>query len=262
MVQEAHRLGYTLAITEFRELQSAAVLRESLQAKARMADGLLLMLPHDDLSVDDLVAICDGRPFVLVGRSLEAGIPSVCFDHREGARQAVDHLLRLGHRRIAEITGALDQADARARHEALLDVLMAHGMQPVASIEGDLQASSGYAAVERLLDGGTPSFTALLVGNDRMALGAIRALREHGLRVPEDISIVSFDDAQESAYYEPPLTSVRQDFHALGRRCVDHMVSLIEEPDGPVHQHVLYPELVVRQSVALCESAKPAGSYV
>jgi DNA-binding LacI/PurR family transcriptional regulator len=216
-----------------------------------MADGFLLMLPHEGLSGADLSLLCDGRPFVVVGGQVGPGIPSVVFDQRAGVRAAADYLLRLGHRRIAEIMGSPAHADARARHEAFVEVMDAHGLQPAASVEGDFQAASGYAAVQRML-ATRVEFSALLVGNDRMALGAMRALREHGLRVPEDVSIVGFEDAQESAYYEPPLTTVRQNFDALGAQCVSVLVSLIEGSDVPIHQVVLRPELVVRQSAKMC----------
>jgi DNA-binding LacI/PurR family transcriptional regulator len=87
-----------------------------------------------------------------------------------------------------------------------------------------------------------------LAGNDLMALGAMRALREAGLRVPEDVSIVGFDDIDEAAYFDPPLTTIRQDFDILGRESVEYLVSLIENPKMSVHQRVFHPELVVRGS--------------
>jgi len=257
MVQEGHQLGYTLAITELGEPASIKALRERLEATARMADGLLLMLPYEGLSPDDLFELCDGRPFVVVGSEMGTQVSSVVFDQRHAIDQVVDHLLSLGHRGIVEIAGGLDHAEARARHQALAACLALRGMRLAASLEADPQAASAFTAVERLLSADL-QFTALLVGNDRMALGALRALRERGLRVPEDVSIVGFEDVQESAFYEPPLTTVRQDFYAFGRQCVKDLVAHIEVPDTQVTTHVLYPELVVRQSTALCRCTEPA----
>lgn len=97
-------------------------------------------------------------------------------------------------------------------------------------------------------------FTAILSGNDLMALGAIRALREAGLRVPEDVSIVGFDDIAEAAYFDPPLTTVRQDFDVLGKASVDYLAALIEHQEIAVQQRVLYPELIVRKSVQRLET--------
>jgi len=86
------------------------------------------------------------------------------------------------------------------------------------------------------------------VGNDLMAVGAMRAFAEAGLRMPEDVSIVGYDDAVFAPYLSPPLTTVRQEFDILGRECVEYLVSLIEDSRTPIQQRVLYPELIVRQS--------------
>jgi DNA-binding LacI/PurR family transcriptional regulator len=99
------------------------------------------------------------------------------------------------------------------------------------------------------------SCTALVVGNDQMALGAIRALRDAGLRVPEDVSIVGFDDVPEAAYFDPPLTTVRQDFAVLGQQCVEYLTTLIKAPLTPRHQRMLYPTLVTRSSTTTPRAA-------
>jgi DNA-binding LacI/PurR family transcriptional regulator len=126
-------------------------------------------------------------------------------------------------------------------------LLTRRGLKPDMSVEGDFEVCSGYRAAKALLERPEP-FTAIFAGNDLMALGAMRALREEGLRIPEDVSIVGFDDIDEAAYFDPPLTTVRQDFDILGRESVEYLVSLIEDPDMSVHQRVFHPELVVRKS--------------
>jgi DNA-binding LacI/PurR family transcriptional regulator len=98
-----------------------------------------------------------------------------------------------------------------------------------------------------LLDSGA-RFTALVVANDQMALGAMRALREHGLQIPHDVSVVGFDDIPEAICFEPPLTTVRQNFEALGNQAVEYLLDLMNRPDTPFQQRVLYPTLVERQS--------------
>jgi DNA-binding LacI/PurR family transcriptional regulator len=98
-----------------------------------------------------------------------------------------------------------------------------------------------------LLDSGA-KFTAVFVGNDSMSMGAHTALRESGLRVPDDISMVGFDDIPESAHFVPGLTTIRQDFHLLGKLATEYIVSMIEDPETPVHQRVLTPKLIVRES--------------
>jgi DNA-binding LacI/PurR family transcriptional regulator len=94
----------------------------------------------------------------------------------------------------------------------------------------------------------TRDFTAVFIGNDSMAIGAHTALRERGLHVPNDVSVVGFDDVPESAHFAPGLTTVRQDFHLLGRLAVEYIISMIENPETPVHQRILQPSLVVRGS--------------
>jgi LacI family transcriptional regulator len=98
-------------------------------------------------------------------------------------------------------------------------------------------------------------FSAVFIGNDQMALGAIRALREVGICVPLDISIVGFDDVPEAAYFDPPLTTIRQDFQALGQQSVEYLLALITKPSTPLHQRVLYPNLIVRSSTAPAKNA-------
>jgi DNA-binding LacI/PurR family transcriptional regulator len=129
-----------------------------------------------------------------------------------------------------------------------LHTLEQAGLIPGLSVEGDWTAISGYEVAKQLLNNHA-QFTGLVVGNDQMALGAMRALREHGkLRIPDDVSVVGFDDIPEAACFEPPLTTIRQDFDALGSQSVNYLVDLIENPDLPLQQRVLYPHLVERQS--------------
>ena len=108
---------------------------------------------------------------------------------------------------------------------------------------------SGYLATQRLLASGNP-FTALLVANDQMAMGALRALWERGLRVPADVSVIGYDDTPESALLIPPLTTVRQDFGTLGQRAFGHLWDLLAEPDQPARVTLTRPDLIVRASTA------------
>ena len=133
------------------------------------------------------------------------------------------------------------------RHKSWMDTMDQHGLPHALSVEGHWSAQSGYAGMQSLLKS-RADFTAVVVGNDQMALGAMAALSEHGLRIPEDVSVVGFDDIPESAYFLPSLTTVHQDFSALGEQSVEYLVSLIKQPHTPVHQRVLYPELVIRKS--------------
>ncbi len=237
--------GLTLAtLTElgFDDLQSAV-----RELRSRSVDGIVMIAPILRVDVDGIRRLCGKVPFVMVDIALGGRLPSVLIDQRYGGMLAARHLLELGHREIAEITGPLDWSGAELRHDGALAVLGEAGLAPVMSAAGDWSAASGYRAAARLLESGA-RFTALLASNDQMALGAMRALRERGLRIPEDVSVVGFDDVPESAYFEPPLTTVRQDFASLGRASAAYLIDLIEQGATPLNQRVLSPELIARSS--------------
>jgi DNA-binding LacI/PurR family transcriptional regulator len=178
---------------------------------------------------------------------LGVSLPSVIYDQAKGARLATQHLIDLGHRQIAEITGPLLNYDAHDRHEGWVATLADNGIPQGPYVESDFTIEDGYQAMCRLLDGGK-EFTAVFVGNDSMALGGQTALRQRGLRVPEDISVVGFDDVPETAHLVPGLTTIRQDFQLLGQLAVEYIIDLIEKPDAPIYQRVLPPKLIIRES--------------
>jgi LacI family transcriptional regulator len=246
MAFRAQQLGFqlTLVMVTAEEFRSAIA-----GASNRLVDGLIVT-PYtlsSQISDEELFELARGIPIVRLKGDIGTSIPAVVYDQRAGARSAVQHLIALGHRHIAEIYGNMDIFDARARHEAWMTTLQAANIEPGPSIAGDFGCDSGYAAMVQLLNSGTP-ITAVFAGNDEMALGAMYAIRERGLRVPEDISLVGFDDLPTARYFATPLTTIRQNWELMGRLAIEHMVSCIEQPDTPVYQRVLTPELIVRQS--------------
>jgi DNA-binding LacI/PurR family transcriptional regulator len=243
----AREYGYSIMVTELGGPPAVASVRSVLRETSQMIDGLLFLMPYPHLSYDDLSDLCQGRPFVVVNTKLGSKMPSVVFDQWNGARSAVNHLIDLGHREIAEISGPLDHFDAAMRHRAWEVFLGNNGLEPSLTVVGDFSVRSGYICAKEILAQTRP-FTALFVGNDTMALGALRALHEAGLRVPQDVSVVGFDDIATAAYFGPPLTTMRQDFEALGRESIEYLVSRIGSPDASIQQRVLYPELVIRKS--------------
>jgi DNA-binding LacI/PurR family transcriptional regulator len=186
-------------------------------------------------------------PLVVVGGPPALGAPTVTIDQFEGARIATRHLLDLGHRTVHHVAGPQSWIDATARMRGWSDALRAHAAPRAGSLAGDWSAARGYAAGGRLA--ADRSVTAIFAANDQTALGVIRGLHDAGRRVPEDVSVVGFDDTPESGYFLPPLTTVRQDFGEVGRRSVQLLLSLT---DGtPMDRHVVVPaELVVRASTA------------
>jgi len=243
----ARTRGYGVSLSAVQALtpHEIRVAIDSLGGSA--VDGLVLITPVTGLSDADMVALCGSIPFVQIDTELGAKVPSVVIDQRFGSRLATQYLIDQGHHALCEISGPLNWYGAQARHQSWAKTLRRAGLTPGLSVEGDWTAEGGFRAAHSLLDQGA-AFTALVIGNDQMALGAIRALRARGLRVPEDVSVVGFDDIPEAAYFEPPLTTVCQNFAALGEQSVEYLVALINNPNTPVHQRVLHPELIERQS--------------
>jgi LacI family transcriptional regulator len=246
--QMARLRGYGVSFTTLNTI-SQKDFRAAFDSLGHHAvDGLVIIAPIGGLNCDDLEMLCGGLPFVQIDAEQGATISSVVIDQRYGSRMITQYLLDLGHQQIAEIHGPQNWFGARARHQGWQETLLAAGLEPVIFTGGNWTVQSGYRATQTLLDQGKP-FTALVAANDQMALGAIRALRERGLAVPEDVSIVGFDDIPEAAFFDPPLTTIHQNFAVLGEQSVEYLLSLIVDPNTPLQQRVLYPRLIERLSV-------------
>ena len=170
---------------------------------------------------------------------------SVSVDQRNGVALAIDHLVGQGHGRIQHVAGPELSIEARLRVEAVAGELARHGMTPLPTLYGNWTAASGYEVAE-LLD---PSATAVFCANDQMAMGLIRALVDSGRRVPQDVSVIGFDDIPESGFMLPPLTTVRQDFPAVGELAVALLVAALRGHDRP-DTTPLPAQLIVRASVS------------
>jgi DNA-binding LacI/PurR family transcriptional regulator len=167
-------------------------------------------------------------------------------DHSGGARLAVSHLLDLGHETVHHLAGPAGSFAAAERERGWREALAAAGAQVPPVVRGDWTSASGFAAASALLDGGA---TAVFAANDQMALGLLRAFAEAGSAVPADVSVVGFDDLADASDYRPPLTTVRQDFDALGSRAVAALVEGIEA-GAPAAFETVPTRLVVRASTA------------
>jgi len=217
--------------------------------RSERTDGLIVSGPRVD--DEELAALVEeGFPIVLQGHRADLETPSVDVDNRAGARGAVEHLLGLGHRRIACITNAsLAYTAAAERLAGYRDALQAAGLPVDAQLirEGDFDAASGHRAMANLLAGEV--FTAVFVASDVVVFGVLRAIRDAGKVVPDDISVVGFDDIPLAEHFDPPLTTVRLPAHGLG---VAAGQALVERVAGrPVAPRTLLPtQLVVRDSTA------------
>jgi LacI family transcriptional regulator len=214
--------------------------------RSRRVDGLIVLTGR--LSDSALRSVAHSLPVVVTGRRLKAAnLVSMDFDHREGARQATQYLLDLGHRRIAFIGGVPEHPDAVERERGYRLALESAGLRvdPKLIAPGAFTEHSGMQAVEQLMSGRV-RFTAIFAANDQMALGAALALYGAGKRVPEDVSLVGFDDVAASMYAVPPLTTVHHPIQEIGELAARAMLALLAGERPKVD--VLAPQLIVRQS--------------
>ncbi|TLM88034.1 LacI family DNA-binding transcriptional regulator [Pseudarthrobacter sp. NamE5] len=244
--QAARDAGYFVSIAALREVSREAISDAVSHFMDQAVDGIAVLVPHSDtLTALDEMQL--SVPVVAVGSLGNSNVSGAMVDQRRGARLAVEHLITQGHRRIGHVAGPRDWTDGSERAEGWREALGHAGLADDLLLEGDWSAGSGYNLGRKLA--ADRHATALFVGNDQMALGLLRAFTEAGVRVPRDVSVVGFDDQPESAYFTPPLTTVRQDFEELGRRCMDIMLKEIEA-GAAVSSTVVTPELVLRASTA------------
>jgi LacI family transcriptional regulator len=211
-------------------------------------DGVIVSsMPMDDSIITSLMRA--GLPFVLVGRSPSSpGVNYIDVENRRGAMEAVTHLIRLGRRRIASITGPLNTVVGLDRRDGYLEALRIRGLtpDPALMMEGNFSEDDGHNVMKQLL----PLHPdAVFAASDAMALGAMRALREEGIKVPDDIAIIGFDDLPYSAHAEPPLTTIRQPILRTGSMAAETLIDILEHPDESYARHIILPvELVIRES--------------
>jgi LacI family transcriptional regulator len=212
-----------------------------------LIDGVIVAsMLMDDPVVEALID--SDMPFILIGRHpTNSKIHYVDVDNQSSAREAVAHLLRLGYRRVATITGPRNMIAGADRRAGYLDALRDRRLAADADliVEGDFSEAGGYAAMQRLL---ARQPDAVFAASDVMAAGAIRAIREAQLRIPEDIAVVGFDDMPFAARNDPPLTTIRQPIHRTGGLAAETLIDLIEKPASPTRRVILPAELVVRTS--------------
>jgi DNA-binding LacI/PurR family transcriptional regulator len=224
----------------------------------QFVDGVIVIAP-EIASADPVRSLDVGVPIVLVGGrgggpdgEARPLVGSVTVDQRVGTMLAVRHLVGLGHRRIAHVAGPQGCFDARVRATAWQRELERLGL-PVSRFEGDWTPQSGYEAGTRIRElirlGDAEAPTAVFAANDLMALGLMHALAEGDLSVPYDVSVVGFDDVPGADHFGPGLTTVRQDFQALGQRCIATLLAAIE--GAPHASTTIRPELVLRDSTTM-----------
>jgi LacI family transcriptional regulator len=212
-----------------------------------LIDGAIVACALMDDPVVDAFAEAQ-LPFILVGRHPSGGpVSYVDVDNVSAARDIVMHLLRLGHRRVATISGPRNMVPGVDRLEGYVTALRQRGLAPDPNlmVEGDFTEAGGQAAMQRLLPHAPE---AVFAASDMMAVGALRALREAGRRVPEDVAVVGFDDMPFAARTDPALTTVRQPIHRTGVTAAETLIDMIVHPDAIPRRIILPTEIAVRES--------------
>jgi DNA-binding LacI/PurR family transcriptional regulator len=245
--QAAHDAGYAVTVSSLRSQNRGTVLATIEELRDQGVDGVAVIAPLRT-GVEALRHVRQDFAVVAVEAGPNAPIPVASVNQMAGAAAATRHLLDLGHETVWHLAGPADWNDAEGRIEGYQSALKAAGAPVPPILRGDWTPRSGYELGQAVLD--MPEVTAVFVANDQMALGLLRRMQEAGREVPRDLSVVGFDDIPEAAYFSPPLTTVRQDFAELGRRCLHSLLRRIEREPGPT-QVVVEPELVVRSSTAV-----------
>ncbi|MDX6228613.1 MAG: hypothetical protein QOI76_2003 [Frankiales bacterium] len=242
--EAARRAGYFINFASLREINRPAMRAALDHLIDASVDGIVVIAP-----VLAAVEAVHGQrlevPLVMVETSDRTDDISVVVDQVAGARMATRHLLDLGHRTVLHVRGPETWVEADARASGwMAELAQARAVIPDV-LTGDWSAASGYAAGLEIAR--RDDVTAVFAANDQMALGIMRAMFEAGRSVPRDVSIVGFDDVPEAEYFHVPLTTVRQDFAEVGRRCIERLVALIDGRSAPMRT-AIQPELIVRAS--------------
>ncbi|MDY0908618.1 LacI family DNA-binding transcriptional regulator [Microbacterium sp. CFBP9034] len=241
----AREAGYAISAFSISDDEESQIDTGVVELVTQGVDALCVIAPRAS-SLDMLRQQSTGLPTIVIKAEPDAEMHTAAVDQRAGALAAVQHLIELGHRSIAHLSGPLDWYDARAREQGWRDALTEAGLPISPPVVGDWTSDYGYAY------GRTYDFsdaTAVFAANDQMALGLVHGLSEQGMRVPDDLSVVGFDDLPDARHFLPPLTTVRQDFAALGALALQLIIAAIEGEAGAEHD-IIEPRLIVRGSTA------------
>jgi len=246
----AREAGYGLTLASWQGIGGDPLAETVERLGDRAVEGVLLIADRP-VVVDELSALRPRVPTtVMLSGQVEGteGLGYIEYDHVYGARAAVRHLLELGHRTVAHITGNLATFDANARLQGWQEELRAHGITGGERYEGDFQATSGYRWGSFLATRPEGPPTAVFAANDQIAMGVLAAFAQHRIRVPEDVSLVGYDDQAGVEFTVPALTTVRQDFTTLGTEAIRVVLDRIAGGEPGITR--LLPELMVRRSTA------------
>ena len=220
------------------------VINELLEQRV---DGIIVNIPSNSQQIIQIQHLCRNIPVLFMDVDPKESCLSVMTDSREGGQQGITHLIEFGHTSIALITGPQSSVSARLRFDGWIKTLQKHHISPISIQEGDWSAASGYALTKALCYSHQHP-TAICFANDQMALGGLRALHELRIQIPEQISVIGYDDTEDSAFFYPPLTTIAQDFKELGKQAVEKLLHKMNAPESNTSSLVLPTSLVKRET--------------
>ncbi|MGW5662543.1 LacI family DNA-binding transcriptional regulator [Streptomyces sp. NPDC003758] len=251
--QAARQHEYFVTVAAVGTLDRRSVLDAVDRLRAQGVEGIIVIAPQT-AAVGALANVPPDVPLVAVGCGTHTALASVAVDNEAGAELATNYLLDLGHRTVHHLVGPRSWLDAQEREAGWRGALEKRGAPVTEPLTGaDWTARTGYELGQRIA--ADPDVTAVFCANDHMALGLLRALQQAGRRVPEDISVVGFDDMPETEYFGPSLTSVRQDFDELGRRALRALIEIVGDPDAGLPATAGTPHIVIPPTLVVRTSA-------
>jgi DNA-binding LacI/PurR family transcriptional regulator len=245
----AREADYSLMFAGIREASIDRIRRAVNKLCSHRVAGILMHLPFQmDLRL--LRDVCSNVPLVAVDCDLGFEAPSVHFGQERGSYLATKHLLELGHTQIAYLRGPMVWRVAGLRYQGWLNAIQEAGLPPGPCVDGNWASRGGYQATLELIKNYRRQFTALAVANDQMALGAIQAFAENGIRVPNDVSVVGFDDLPEAEFFRPPLSTIKHDFVSIGSLSIRCFMDQLSEDYTASPVCTIEPTFVERLSTA------------
>jgi DNA-binding LacI/PurR family transcriptional regulator len=239
--------GFAVSVGNVANLDRASISAVVERHLGQRVAGIVVIAPVASAAAA-LDHLTTDVPFVTIDGDPERNRAGVTVNQALGAHLATRYLLERGHSTVWHVTGPLEWFDAALRVRGWEQTLRDAGAEVPPVLPADWSAASGYRVGQTIAR--IPEVTAVFAANDHLALGILRALHEHGKRVPEDLSLVGFDDVPEAGYFIPPLTTVRPDFHAVARHALELLLGQIEAGVASTAQMMLPPTLIERRSVA------------
>ncbi|MEL0638295.1 LacI family DNA-binding transcriptional regulator [Marinomonas sp. TI.3.20] len=249
--QQAHDNGYGTVLSIVDSDNFERIKDEIRELLSQQVDYIVVNVPLTQFMAEELVHQFQQLNFMFIDVPENTKVNYVCAEHTEGAKSAVRHLLACKRSQFVLITGPKESTGSTLRYAGWVDELSKSQKEVVATCEGDWDAQSGYLSIREQI-AKKREFDAVLVANDQMALGVLCALNEFGIRVPEQVSVVGFDNINDSAFFTPPLSTIGQSFVELGQQAVKLLLEPQETVEGEGYRQLILPtQLIVRSSTSL-----------